>query len=66
MHHQLQAGASSLASHVWGHRLTEPYAPSLSPHRYFILPEEDHRLFYEKIILGMLLLIHGGFQIKPR
>ena len=38
-----QAAASSLASHVWGRRLSKPHAPSLSPHRYIILPEEVNR-----------------------
>ena len=42
-----QAAASSLASHVWGRRLSKPHAPSLSPHRYIILPEEVNRLSYE-------------------
>ena len=38
-----QAAASSLASHVWGRRLSKPHVPSLSPHRYIILPEEVNR-----------------------
>ena len=36
--------ASSLVSYVWGRMPTKPHAPSLSLHRYFILPEEAYRL----------------------
>ena len=35
---QTQAVASSPASHVWGHRLSKPHAPSLSPPSVYHTP----------------------------
>ena len=59
-----QAAASSLASHVWGRRLSKPHAPSSSSHRYIILPEEVNRLSYERDEIG-LSFCNVGWQCIP-